>query len=640
MTLPAGSPFKLRPPTQMPPPPLPLTTTVDAWTLTAWTNAFRGTPLNLTNMVLTFDEPFSDVSTITDGITGAGPWYAPARPDNTSLAKFQSPLTDPTIFTVVDEKLKIRMYNTGTEWRSGHLQTVNLNGSGFAQAYGYFEARIALDANVSWPAFWLYTRNRYTDAYAPRCEIDFEAYGDNVTSQSQHHSTVHRWPGLRVLPGYRPDHTSRADITTLNVANWGSNVNMFSGAFHTYGFLITPDWIIIYVDRVELKRIQTPGEGNQEFYMLLSLQMQDGFVAQAVETFMLVDYCRAYSVGAAPDLTIAGTPPTSVAVGDVYPGFTPSTAGGLTPYVFSVLGGGLPAGLTLDPATGAISGTATGPGTTGIVLRVTDDAGRITNLPAFDIAVTLEQETVDLLAQFDAPVSWDWQVAYNTLIKNLKTTAPAGTALWSKLGILYRLGGPASQPSRIDIKTPGQHTLAISGVPSFTAGDGFKGDGVSAYLGTGVAHNALPNFTQNTAHFGFYISEDPGPSDTDGISAPDNIWAAYIRPRNLAGNMVGRINATGADFTGAVGSALGHFCAVRTSSTASQFYKDGLLIGTSATTSVTPTSAEIRLLRGGTAGGSTLRRVAWWHAGTALTLAENAALCTILTDAHVEMTAL
>lgn len=90
-------------------------------------------------------------------------------------------------------------------------------------------------------------------------------------------------------------------------------------------------------------------------------------------------------------LTIAGTPVTigSTVLGGVYDGFSVSASGGVPPYSYSVGSGSLPTGLTIDSATGAVSGAPSAVGSyTGIVLRVTDDNGDTDDLASFDIVIT------------------------------------------------------------------------------------------------------------------------------------------------------------------------------------------------------------------------------------------------------------
>lgn len=95
-------------------------------------------------------------------------------------------------------------------------------------------------------------------------------------------------------------------------------------------------------------------------------------------------------IAAGVALSISGTPVTSGTVGQAYAGFTVSAAGGTAPYVFSVQAGTLPAGLSLDSATGKISGTpTTAANSAGIVIRVTDSAGTpaTADLASFSINV-------------------------------------------------------------------------------------------------------------------------------------------------------------------------------------------------------------------------------------------------------------
>lgn len=59
--------------------------------------------------------------------------------------------------------------------------------------------------------------------------------------------------------------------------------------------------------------------------------------------------------GPVPPLTINGSPPATASVGVAY-SFTPTTTGGKAPLTFSLVGS-LPAGLSFNTATGAITGT-------------------------------------------------------------------------------------------------------------------------------------------------------------------------------------------------------------------------------------------------------------------------------------------
>jgi len=72
------------------------------------------------------------------------------------------------------------------------------------------------------------------------------------------------------------------------------------------------------------------------------------------------------------DLLLAACPTGSGVVGAPYHGVVVAS-GGTAPYTFAITSGALPAGLTLDAATGEITGTPTESGTFVITFEVTDD---------------------------------------------------------------------------------------------------------------------------------------------------------------------------------------------------------------------------------------------------------------------------
>jgi hypothetical protein len=76
--------------------------------------------------------------------------------------------------------------------------------------------------------------------------------------------------------------------------------------------------------------------------------------------------------GVVPTIT-SSAPPTSVPVSTAYSFHV--TASGTAPITFTITAGTLPTGLTLDPATGIISGTPTTPGSSSYTVTATNAAG-------------------------------------------------------------------------------------------------------------------------------------------------------------------------------------------------------------------------------------------------------------------------
>jgi hypothetical protein len=81
---------------------------------------------------------------------------------------------------------------------------------------------------------------------------------------------------------------------------------------------------------------------------------------------------------AAAALTISGTPGVGT-VGTAY-SFTPTVAGGTPGYTFAVISGVLPPGLSINSATGTVSGTPTVATSGGVTIRVTDSLGATADL--------------------------------------------------------------------------------------------------------------------------------------------------------------------------------------------------------------------------------------------------------------------
>ena len=131
----SGTGEEYQPPADNPAPRHPTTAT--------WTEAYTGTPLDLSSYTRTFEDEFSSTDTITvDG--GGGPWSAPVH-SRVGFADFAVPTDDPSPFSVTDGILRIRM----TDGRGGGARVADrphadgglARAAAFSQRYGYFEAR-------------------------------------------------------------------------------------------------------------------------------------------------------------------------------------------------------------------------------------------------------------------------------------------------------------------------------------------------------------------------------------------------------------------------------------------------------------------------------------------------------------------
>ncbi|WP_326554503.1 putative Ig domain-containing protein [Micromonospora sp. NBC_01813] len=115
-------------------------------------------------------------------------------------------------------------------------------------------------------------------------------------------------------------------------------------------------------------------------------------------------------------ITLTVTPPPNIVIASVplaevnapY-SLRPTVVGGLAPYVWSISSGILPPGLTLNPATGEISGRPTTAGTYSFGLRVTDAAGLTDTEP---VRIVVQQETVVILSSNVSSVYFDHEITF------------------------------------------------------------------------------------------------------------------------------------------------------------------------------------------------------------------------------------
>lgn len=249
---------------------------------TQWTEEFAGTALDLTNYKITFRDEFDSLSI--SRWSGETNWFSGIHADfgHSTFARFDTYLEP---FSIADGILHISMEYKDGQWESGQLQTVNSSTEGFKQSYGYFEMRGRFpEESGAWPAFWLLSEEDRYDKSNVRVEIDtVEAYSD---SPYGYHGHIH----------YTPNATTTSFDTKISGGVYERMYSLFDDKFHTYGTMITPEWIINYVDGREIGRVAANDYTGSPFYMVVDLAMFKEPEDTSIVYDMEVDYIRAYAL--------------------------------------------------------------------------------------------------------------------------------------------------------------------------------------------------------------------------------------------------------------------------------------------------------------------------------------------------------
>lgn len=178
--------------------------------------------------------------------------------------------------------------NAAGEWGSGLLASVDREGRGFTQLYGYFEARARLPAAPGvWPAFWLIgaDRSRFT------AEIDVMEY--RGAKPDGYTSSLHVWNR-----GGRP-HDKQLERHVVFGGREKDGRNHVD-RFNTYGVHVGPERTTFYFNRCPVWTAETRAEHRQPMFMLVNLALGGSFPIDETPspTRMEVDHVRAWPLGA------------------------------------------------------------------------------------------------------------------------------------------------------------------------------------------------------------------------------------------------------------------------------------------------------------------------------------------------------
>ncbi len=236
--------------------------------------------LDLSGMALTFTDEFDDPLDVSEW--GPGTKWIAHTPYNGDFGEARFSLGENGKPFLVDKgMLRIRAWKSGVDkiWRAGLLSSLDREGNGFSQTYGYFEMKAKFPKGPgTWPAFWMLSAHGVKDRSAQKMEFDIvEQYGHN---DSQMHTVLHQY---------------NADGTHESVAHRSVVEDMTEG-FHRYGLWWDKDHLIWYFDGVEVWRRPTPDGAHKPMYLLLNLALGGGWPIGATPdpSDMWVEYVRAY----------------------------------------------------------------------------------------------------------------------------------------------------------------------------------------------------------------------------------------------------------------------------------------------------------------------------------------------------------
>ena len=256
------------------------------------------------------------------------------------------------------------------------------------------------------------------------------------------------------------------------------------------------------------------------------------------------------TISAAPLSVVTSSLPNGIAQ-SVYVGATLQAAGGVSPYTWAVTTGSLPAGLSLNSSTGAISGTPTTAGPSNFTVTVTDSqtptAGTATKNLSITIGPQLTVTTTSLgaavvgtaynqtLAASGGTTPYTWAVTTGSLPAGLSLNTSTGAITGTPTGPL--VGTISFTVTVTDSESPTK--TATANLSISVSAPALSVTTASLAAGTlGTSYNATVAATGGITPYGWSISAGSLPA---GLTLNASTGAISGTP---TGNVTGPINFT------------------------------------------------------------------------------------------------
>jgi uncharacterized protein (TIGR03437 family) len=178
-----------------------------------------------------------------------------------------------------------------------------------------------------------------------------------------------------------------------------------------------------------------------------------------------------------------------------------SASGGTPPYLWSLQAGALPAGITLDPSSGAIGGKPSAPGHASFTVQLQDSAG-ISAAKPFDLTITQTLSVAPATLLFRAPLG-------PQTLQVLCSTVGAPLAISTSAPWLVATPAHSASPAAISITADpsGLAAGAYQGSVSISSGD--ISQTVSVTFTVAAAAPSRPEASPATLTFAFGLGADP-----------------------------------------------------------------------------------------------------------------------------------
>jgi len=206
-------------------------------------------------------------------------------------------------------------------------------------------------------------------------------------------------------------------------------------------------------------------------------------------------------------------------------------------------------------------------------------------------AITYDVDAQAYFNQLTVQPSSAFKLAINNLVIQLKADGN-----WTKLDRLWIHATEIQQHARVSLVNPTSTQITEGNSPTFTANQGYTGNGTSMFLNTNWRLSDGVNFLQNDASWGLYCRTNLAAATYEaGVSVPTTSNGSTMNTRWTDGVFYANINGGG--FTQAtVANSLGLFAVRRTSSTACLSYKNGTQVDSRSLTSVSRPATNLFIL--------------------------------------------